>query len=93
MEDELRSVLGTINPGLPKAAIDEVIFKIRNYEVGSLVSKNETFMDYLQNGMQVSYRDKNEQKATIVNLVDYDNPSANSLILNVGVCLFPDLLL
>ena len=81
MEDELRSILEMINPGLPKAAIDEVIFKIRNYEVGSLVSKNETFMDYLQNGIQVSYRDKNEQKATIVNLVDYEKPSANSFIV------------
>ena len=61
MEDELRGVLEIINPGLPKAAIDEVVYKLRNYEVGSLVSKNETFMDYLQNGIQVSYREKNEQ--------------------------------
>lgn len=81
MADELRSSLEMINPALPRAAIDETIHKIRNYEAGSLVSKNETFMDYIQNGVQVTYRDKGEEKSTIVQLVDYEQPTKNSFIV------------
>ena len=51
-----------VNPTLPQAALDETLYKIRNYEAGSLVSKNATFMDYIQNGVQVTYRDKGEEK-------------------------------
>ena len=81
MADELRNSLEMVNPTLPQAAIDETIYKIRNYEAGSLVSKNATFMDYIQNGVQVTYRDKGEEKSTIVQLVDYDNPTRNSFIV------------
>ena len=81
MESELRSVLEIINPSLPNTAIDEAVFKLRNYEVGSIVSKNEVFMDYLQNGVQVSYRENGESRPTIVKLVDYENPLANSFIV------------
>lgn len=81
MADELRSSLEMINPTLPKAAIDETIYKIRNYEAGSLVTKNATFMDYIQNGVQITYRDKGEEKSTIAQLVDYDNPTSNSFIV------------
>lgn len=81
MEDQLRSSLEMINPDLPSAAIDEAIYKIRNYEAGSLVSKNEVFMDYLQNGVQISYQENGETKGELVYLVDYDNPSMNSFIV------------
>lgn len=81
MEDQLRSTMEMINPKLPSAAINEAIYKLKNYEAGSLVSKNETFMDYLQNGVQVSYTEKGETKGALVNIVDYSNPSMNSFIV------------
>ena len=81
MEDELRSTMEMINPSLPSAAINEAIYKLRNYEAGSLVSKNEVFMDYLQNGIEISYQDKGETKSTLVYLVDYENPAMNSFIV------------
>lgn len=81
MADELRSCLETINPELPSAAINEAIYKLRNYEAGSLVSKNEVFMNYLQNGIQVSYPEQGETRSTLVSLVDYENPSMNSFIV------------
>ena len=49
MADELRLSMERINPKLPSAAIDEAIYKISNYEAVALLSKNEVFMDYLQN--------------------------------------------
>lgn len=81
LEEQLRSSLETINPNLPKAAIDEAIFKITNYEAGSLVSKNEIFTDYLQNGVSVGFVINGEEKSDLVRLVDYDNPSMNSMIV------------
>lgn len=80
-EEQLRSSVEAINPELPSVAIDEAIYKIKNYEVGSLVSKNEIFTDYIQNGVTVTYQKKGEDVSTIVRLVDYDNPSKNSFIV------------
>ena len=81
MEDQLKFSLETVNPKLPPQAIDEAIYKIKNYEAGALVSKNEVFMDYLQNGVSVSYQDNGKTKSTLVKLVDYDNISNNSFIV------------
>lgn len=81
MADELRMSLERINPTLPSAAIDEALFKINNYEAVALVAKNEVFMDYLQNGVQVSYQDKGETRSGLVYLVNYDDPSKNSFIV------------
>lgn len=81
MADELRSSLERINAKLPSVAIDEAIYKIRNYEAGALISKNEVFMDYLQNGVQVSYQDKGETRGALVYLVDYEDISNNSFIV------------
>lgn len=80
MADELKNSLEMVNPNLPSAAINEAIYKLRNYEAGSLVSKNEVFMDYLQNGIEVSYQENGETKSTLVYLVDYENVSRNSFI-------------
>lgn len=78
MLDELRNSLERINSDLPEVAIEEAIYKITNYEAGALVSKNEVFMDYLQNGVEVSYQDKGEITSTLVYLVDYNDLSLNS---------------
>lgn len=81
MADQLRGSLEMINPTLPSAAINEAIYKLRNYEAGSLVSKNRVFMDYLQNGIQISYQEKGETKSTLVHLVNYENTAMNSFIV------------
>ena len=70
MLNEVRLSLERINPDVPSAAIEEALYKIKNYEAGSLVSKNEVFTDYLQNGVSVSYQDRGETKSNIIYLVD-----------------------
>ena len=80
-EEQLRSSLESINPKLPAVAIDEAIMKIKEYEAGSLVSKNEIFTDYIQNGVTVSYQKNGEEVSEIVRLVDYENPIKNSFIV------------
>lgn len=81
-EEVLLDSLYRINKSLAKEAIDEAIHKVKNYELGDLVSKNETFMDYLQNGVPVKYFDGEEERSTIVYLVDYDDIHNNSFIVS-----------
>lgn len=79
--DEFRSCLYNINQSLPPEAIEEAIYKIRNFEAQQLEIKNSIFTDYLQNGIDVAYRIKNEQKYDRVKLVDFDNIANNSFIV------------
>lgn len=80
-DDVLVSALNRLNPTLPQSAICEAIHKIKNFENADLIQKNAVFMDYLQNGITVSYRDKTENKSVIVYLVDYENIDNNSFII------------
>ena len=80
-DDVLEEVLVRLNPKLPQAAINEALFKLRNFENAELVQKNAIFMDYLQNGITVRYTEKGEPKDTIVYLIDYDKPANNSFII------------
>ncbi|MCH5271961.1 MAG: type I restriction endonuclease subunit R [Lachnospiraceae bacterium] len=80
-DEILESSLRHINKNLPNDAIQEALFKLRNFENGELVQKNNEFMDYLQNGVPVRYFENGEEKSTIVYLVDYQNPSNNSFIV------------
>lgn len=78
---ELEMALRRINPTLPDVAITETIRKLRTIENGSLIQKNIRFMDYLQNGVSVNYFYKNEQRAALVQLVDYNNIHKNTYIV------------
>ena len=77
----LESALIAVNPGLPQEAVSEALFKLRNIENGSLVQKNSTFTDYLQNGIEVTFTHEGEQKHDRVRLIDYENPERNNFIV------------
>ena len=77
LEDSVRR----INSKLPENAIQDALYKLRNFENGTLVQKNTVFMNYLQNGIEVSFHDDGEQRSDIVYLVDYDNIDNNSFIV------------
>ena len=80
-ETELEDALYRLNPGLPPAAIADALFKLHNFENGSLEQKNAVFMDYLQNGIPVQYLEDGEDRSDIVYLADYRNPENNSFII------------
>lgn len=69
----LISSLKRINKALPAVAIDEAIYKLKNFETGTLLQKNMTFMDYLQNGVPVKYFNDGEEISDLVYLIDYKN--------------------
>ena len=78
LDSVLRDSLVRINRGLPVDAIDEALSKLRNFDTGSLLQKNITFMDYLQNGITVKFFVKGEERSSIVKLIDYENVKANT---------------
>lgn len=80
-EEELLSALKKINANLPEAAINEALYKIKNFENAPLVQKNKLFTDYLQNGIAVQYTEQNESRNEIVYLIDYNNIENNSFIV------------
>ena len=80
-EEVLLDSLHRLNNGAPDDAIQDALFKIKNFENGELVQKNEVFMDYLQNGIPVRYFANGEEHSSIVYLVDYKNPKNDSFII------------
>ena len=80
-EEVLLDSLYRLNKGLPDDAIQDAIFKLKNFENGELVQKNSVFMDYLQNGIPVRYFLDGEERSDIVYLADYQKPENNSFII------------
>ena len=69
LEDSIRR----LNPKAPVQAISEALLKLRNFENAELVKKNALFMEYLQNGIEVSYSANGETKSDIIYIADFEN--------------------
>lgn len=80
-EDALLPALQRINKGLPVDAITEAVYKLKNFESGTLLQKNIAFTDYLQNGIPVKYFESGQERSALVYLVDYANPNNNDFTI------------
>lgn len=80
-EEELNDALYRLNPRASKHAISEALRKIKNFENAELVQKNELFMNYLQNGVEVKYFEDGEEHSDIIYLADYENKNNNSFVV------------
>jgi len=78
---KLLPTLRFINPKLPESAFNEAIYKLCDFEGGTLLQKNTQFMNYLQNGISVNYFENGEQLAALVRLVDYDKTDSNTFTI------------
>lgn len=77
-EVQLSHSLMLVNPNKPAVAIEEAIRRVRDIDTGTLVQKNEKFMDFLQNGVEVTYAVKGETIHDIVYLIDFQHPDRNT---------------
>ena len=77
--DVLIERLPYVNPFIDRQAVDEVLYKLTHMEHGTLVQQNKQFMDWLQNGVEVSYQKNGETKHDIVHIIDYMYPDNNSM--------------
>lgn len=80
-EDVLLPSLQRINRNLPEEAIAEAVYKLKNFENGTLLQKNMVFTDYLQNGVPVKYAENGEERSTLVYLVDFKDPNNNDFTI------------
>lgn len=80
-EDILLPCLRRVNPALPMDALNEAVYKLKNFESGTLLQKNMAFTDYLQNGVPVKYFVNGEERSALVYLVDYKNPDNNDFTI------------
>lgn len=80
-EEELAAALWRLNPRLPKEALENALFKLKNMGSADLIQQNAVFMDYLQHGIEVSYVVKGAVRSGLVYLVDYKNPDKNSFVI------------
>ena len=69
LEDSIRR----LNPTAAPTAIDEALLKLRHFENAELKKKNALFMEYLQNGIEVSYHQNGETKSDIIYIADFEN--------------------
>lgn len=76
--DALVPAIKRINPTLPAEAIDEALRQIFHATDTTLIASNEDFMRTLQDGLEVPYVLKGEERTDIVQLIDYDNCTQNS---------------
>ena len=80
-EDLLLPALQRINPGLPTEALNEAVYKIKNFETGTLLQKNMVLTDYMQTGVPVKYFVDGEECSSLVYLADYDVPEHNDFLV------------
>lgn len=74
--DDLHN-LYSINSDLDREAVDKTIETIHDFGICSLEDKNNKFMDYLQNGINVNYWKDGKEESTHVKLIDFDNLDSN----------------
>lgn len=75
--DALIERLPHINPKADGQAVEESLYKLTHMEHGTLVQQNKQLMDWLQNGMEVSYQKNGKTKHDIIRLIDYQNLNNN----------------
>ena len=78
LDSVVRDSLVRVNRGLASEAINEAVFRLKNFDSGSLIQKNMIFMDYLQNGITVKYFIRGEERSSIVRLIDFSKVENNS---------------
>ena len=76
-EAVLEKSLRRINPELTSYGIGEMMKALKEIDRADLVSRNETFTDYLQNGLPVEDKVGGEFRTINARLVDYDHPEKN----------------
>lgn len=77
-KEQMLASLPQVNPGKHRNAIAEAIKKVTSIDTGDICQRNSVFMDYLQNGVEVTFHDGKETRNDIIYLVDYDNIHKNT---------------
>lgn len=75
--EDLIKALRWLNPMLSQDILDEALRKLTSNNDGSYVQRNERFMDWLQNGLEVPHVVEGREVTETVYLMDFEHPDAN----------------
>ena len=76
-EGDLRDALRRQNPMLSDEVLNEAFRLVTHVNEGTLEQRNETLMDYVQNGVEVKYSEDGRPKTALVKLINFENPLQN----------------
>ena len=85
LEEQLLESLRRLNPTLPVSALEDVVKALRQIEGSSLYERNFKFTQLMQNGVEVSYADRQHQvKTSVADLIDFEHPLGAKGVENGG---------
>lgn len=76
-EEDLCDALRRLNPMLSEEVLNEAFRLVTHVNEGTLEQRNETLMDYVQNGVEVKYSEDGRPKTALVKLVNFESPLQN----------------
>lgn len=74
---DLEPCMQQLNPTLPKEAVADGIYKLTHINCGTLEQNNEQFTRWLQNGVEVNYKEGDDTRTELMQVVDYAHPRRN----------------
>ena len=76
-EADLQDALRRQNPMLSDEVLQEAFRLVTHVNEGILEQRNETLMDYVQNGVEVKYSEDGRAKTALVRLMNFESPLQN----------------
>lgn len=73
--------LAHINPHASAEILEKAVQNLEDLEGVGLLQKNMTFTQYLQEGMDIPYYDKGEEKTCHIRLFDFEHAENNSFVI------------
>ncbi|HKK28776.1 MAG TPA: HsdR family type I site-specific deoxyribonuclease, partial [Alphaproteobacteria bacterium] len=77
LDEILREQAERLNPGVPRAAVEESISQLKQADAIDLVSRNRKVYRWLRDGLKVTFQAGGEERTEFLRLIDFDNPEAN----------------
>lgn len=71
--EKLKSAIDRINPSIPSNAREDALQQVRRIHSPQLITGNETFHRMLNEGVNVIFRDDNNDRGDYVRLIDFEN--------------------
>ena len=81
LADKLHQALATLNPTLPKSAIDEAVHILKKPQYATLTQNNRAFHQMLLQGITVEVKNGDETRGDIVKLIDFEDVSKNDFLV------------
>ncbi len=78
--DELKKALVRINPNVSEDLIDDAIAKVSSISSPDLLSANEIFHSFINDGVKVSYRKDGIERGEIIRLIDFNDIENNDFL-------------